>query len=87
MIHIGDEESTPLCHENERGVHYTPRSAREQYEAEQALHAQFVRPERLTPEEIRREKFMKYAVFLVILLTFVTVLDSVNGLYKGRALV
>ena len=61
---------------------YNARRAYVDMENEAYVKSLFQRPEMSTPDELRRERFVKYGVALVTVATIVTVLDALSGLFK-----
>jgi hypothetical protein len=87
-----DLESTPLAASSPQGTQqqYTtsPRDAYEEaqrrYEEERFYKEQFTRPVEPTPDEVRRERYVKYGIVLVALATIATILDALSGMAKAR---
>jgi hypothetical protein len=87
-----DFESTPLA--SSRNVKHltsqystTPRDAYEEaqrrLEEDRYYEEQFTRPPEPTTEELKRERYVKYGIFLVVLATVATILDALSGMAKA----
>jgi hypothetical protein len=82
MIH--DEEAQLMPRDGydfDEALPYSARDARNKYEEQVAIDAQFVRPTALTYDEMRRERYVKYGIALVGTATIVTVLDALSGMF------